>query len=68
MKWNGSNRNTALKMGDIDMVLKVIATAVDALMIFALAGVQIKEKDNSYVRGYLLLYAILAMNIMVIWR
>lgn len=55
-------------MGDIDMVLKVIATAVDALMIFALAGAQIKEKDNSYVRAYLLLYAILAMNIMVIWR
>lgn len=62
------NRNAALRMGDIDMILKVIATAVDALMIFALAGVQIKQKDNSYVRGYLLLYAILAMNIMVIWR
>lgn len=68
MKWNDSDMNTALRMGDIDMALKVIATAVDALMIFALAGVQIKEKDNSYVRAYLLLYAILAMNIMVIWR
>lgn len=50
------------------MVLKVIATAVDTFVILGLAGVQIKEKDNSYVRGYLLLYAILAMNIMVIWR
>lgn len=50
------------------MVLKVIATAVDALMVFALAAAQIKQKDNSYVRGYLLLYAIFAMNIMVIWK
>lgn len=68
MKWNDSSRNTVLKMGDIDMVLKVIATAVDALMIFALAGVQIKEKDNSCVRAYLLLYAILTMNILTIWE
>lgn len=50
------------------MVLKVIATAVDAFMIFALVGTQIKQKDNSCVRAYLLLYAILTMNIMVIWR
>ena len=57
-----------MRMGDIDMVLKVIATAVYALMIFALAGAQIKQKDNSSVIGYLLLYAIFAMNIMVIWR
>lgn len=57
-----------MRMGDIDMVLKVIATAVDAFMIFALAEMQIKQKDNSNVRGCLLLYAIFTMNIMVIWR
>lgn len=55
-------------MGDIDMALKVIATAADALMILGLARGQIEKKDNSYVRGYLLSYAIFAMNIMTIWR
>lgn len=50
------------------MALKVIATAVDAFMIFALAGGQIKQKDNSYVRGYLLSYAIFAMNILTVWK
>ena len=68
MKWNDSNRNTALRMGDIDMALKVIATAADALAILGLMGGQIKQKDNSNVRGYLLSYAIFAMNIMTIWR
>lgn len=55
-------------MGNIDMVLKVIATAVDAFMIFALVGGQIRQKDNSNAMGYLLSYAIFAMNIMTIWR
>lgn len=50
------------------MALKVIATAADALVILGLMGGQIKQKDNSNVRGYLLSYAIFAMNIMVIWR
>ena len=68
MKWNGSSRNTALRIGDIDMALKVIATATDALVILGLMGGQIKQKDNSNVRGYLLSYAIFAMNIMTIWR
>ena len=57
-----------MKIGDIDMALKVIATATDALVILGLMGGQIKQKDNSNVRGYLLSYAIFAMNIMVIWR
>ena len=55
-------------MVDIDMVLKIIATAADALMILGLARGQIKQKDNSNAMGYLLSYAIFAMNIMVIWK
>ena len=68
MKWNDSNRNTALRMGDIDMALKVIATAADALVILGLMRGQVKQKDNSNAMGYLLSYVIFAMNIMVIWK
>lgn len=68
MKWSGSNRNIALRMGDIDTALKVIATAADALVILGLMRAQIKERDNSNAMGYLLSYAIFAMNIMVIWK
>ena len=68
MKWNDSNRNTAFRMGDIDMALKVIATAADALVILGLMREQVKQKDNSNAMGYLLSYAIFAMNIMTIWR
>lgn len=68
MKWNDSNRNTALMMGDIDMALKVIATATDVLVMLGLMGGQVKQKDNSNAIGYLLSYAIFAMNIMVIWK
>lgn len=68
MKWNDSNRNTALRMGDIDMALKVIATATDVLVMLGLMGGQVKQKDNSNAMGYLLSYAIFAMNIMVIWK
>ena len=55
-------------MGDIDMALKVIATAIDALVILELMRAQIKERDNSNAMGYLLSYATFAMNIMVIWK
>lgn len=55
-------------MGDIDMILNIIATAIDALVILGLMGGQVKQKDNSNVRGYLLSYAIFAMNIIVIWK
>jgi hypothetical protein len=55
-------------MGDIDTALKVIATAADALVILGLMRAQIKERDNSNAMGYLLSYAIFAMNIMVIWK
>lgn len=68
MKWSGSSRNTALRMGDIDMALKVIATATDVLVMLGLMGGQVKQKDNSNAMGYLLSYAIFAMNIMVIWK
>mgnify|MGYP003270976170 CR=1 FL=1 len=68
MKLSGSNRNTDLMMGDIDMALKVIATAADALVILGLMRGQVKQKDNSNAMGYLLSYAIFAMNIMVIWK
>lgn len=68
MKWSGSNRNTALRMGDIDMILNIIATATDVLVILGLMGEQVKQKDNSNAMGYLLSYAIFAMNIMVIWK
>lgn len=68
MKWNDSNRNTALRMRDIDMILKIIATATDVLVILGLMGGQVKQKDNSNVRGYLLSYAIFAMNVMTIWK
>lgn len=50
------------------MVLKIIATAADALMILGLARGQIKQKDNSNAAGYWGAYMIFAMNIMVIWR
>lgn len=68
MKWNGSNRNTALMMGDIDMILNIIATAIDAITILSLMMQQVKQTDNSSAMGYLLSYAIFAMNIMVIWK
>ena len=55
-------------MGDIDMALKVIATAADALVILGLMREQVKQKDNSNAMGYLFSYAIFAMNIMVIWK
>lgn len=68
MKWSGSNRNTALRMGDIDMILNIIATAIDAIMILSLMMQQVKQTDNSNAIGYLLSYAIFAMNIIVIWK
>lgn len=68
MKWNDSNRNTALMMGDIDMILKIIATAIDAIMMLSLMMQQVKQTDNKCAIGYLLSYAIFAMNIMVIWK
>lgn len=57
-----------MRMGDIDMALKVIATATDVLVMLGLMGGQVKQKDNSNAMGYLLSYAIFAMNIMVIWK
>jgi hypothetical protein len=55
-------------MGDIDMILNIIATATDVLVILGLMGEQVKQKDNSNAMGYLLSYAIFAMNIMTIWK
>ena len=49
------------------MALKVIATATDAIVILGLMGGQVKQKDNSNAMGYLLSYAIFAMNIITIW-
>ena len=68
MKWNGSNRNTASRMGDIDMILNIIATAIDALVILGLMGGQVKQTDNSNAMGYLLSYAIFFFFFMVIWK
>ena len=68
MKWSGSNRNTALRMGDIDMILNIIATVIDVIIILSLMMQQVKQTDNSNAIGYLLSYAIFAMNIMVIWK
>ena len=68
MKWNDSNRNTALMMGDIDMILNIIATVIDVIMILSLMMQQVKQTDNSNAIGYLLSYAIFAMNIIVIWK
>ena len=50
------------------MALKVIATAIDALVMLGLMGGQVKQTDNKCTIGYLLSYAIFAMNIMVIWK
>ena len=60
--------NTALMMGDIDMILNIIATVIDVIMILSLMMQQVKQTDNSNAMGYLLSYAIFAMNIMVIWK
>ena len=60
--------NTALRMGDIDMILNIIATVIDAIMILSLMMQQVKQTDNSNAIGYLLSYAIFAMNIIVIWK
>ena len=60
--------NTALRMGDIDMILNIISTVIDAIMILSLMMQQVKQTDNSNAIGYLLSYAIFAMNIMVIWK
>lgn len=55
-------------MGDIDMILNIIATAIDVIIILSLMMQQVKQTDNSNAKGYLLSYSIFAMNIMVIWR
>ena len=68
MKWSGSNRNTDLMIGDIDMILNIIATVIDVIMILSLMMQQVKQTDNSNAMGYLLSYAIFAMNIIVIWK
>ena len=68
MKWNGSNRKTALMMVDIDMILNIIATVIDVIMILSLMVQQVKQTDNSNAIGSLLSYAIFAMNIIVIWK
>ena len=55
-------------MGDIDMILNIIATVIDVIMILSLMIQQVKQTDNSNAIGYLLSYVIFAMNIMVIWK
>ena len=55
-------------MGDIDMILNIIATAIDVIMILSFMVQQVKQTDNSNAMGYLLSYAVFAMNIMVIWK
>lgn len=55
-------------MGDIDMILNIIATVIDVIMILSLMMQQVKQTDNSNAMGYLLSYEIFAMNIMVIWK
>lgn len=55
-------------MGGIDMILSIIATVIDAITILSLMMQQVKQTDNSNAMGYLLSYAIFAMNIMVIWK
>lgn len=57
-----------MRIGDIDMILNIIATAIDVIMILSLMMQQVKQTDNSNAMGYLLSYAIFAMNIMVIWK
>lgn len=57
-----------MRIGDIDMILNIIATAIDVIMILSLMMQQVKQTDNSNATGYLLSYAIFAMNIMVIWK
>lgn len=55
-------------MGDIDMILNIIATAIDVIVILSLMMQQVKQTDNSNAMGYLFSYAIFAMNIMTIWK
>ena len=50
------------------MILNIIATVIDAIMMLSLVMAQVKQTDNKYTIGYLLSYAIFAMNIMVIWK
>lgn len=50
------------------MILNIITTAIDAIMILNLMMQQVKQTDNSDAIGYLLSYAIFAMNIIVIWK
>ena len=57
-----------MRIGDIDMILNIIATAIDVIMILSLMMQQVKQTDNSNAMGYLLSYAIFAMNIMAIWK
>lgn len=57
-----------MRIGDIDMILNIIATAIDVIMILSLMMQQVKQTDNSNAMGYLLSYAIFAMNIMTIWK
>ena len=55
-------------MGDIDMILNIIATVIDIIMILSLMIQRVKQTGNSDGVGCLLSYAIFAMNIMVIWK
>lgn len=50
------------------MILKIIATVIDAIMMLGLMIQQVKQTDNSNAIGYLLSYAVFAMNIIVIWK
>lgn len=55
-------------MGDIDMILNIIATVIDVIMILSLMIQQVKQTDNKCATGYLISYAIFTINIMVIWK
>lgn len=50
------------------MILNIIATVIDAIMMLSLMIQQVRQTDNSNAMGYLLSYAIFAMNIMVICK
>ena len=68
MKWNDSSRSIVLRMGNIDMVLKIIATVLDISIMLCLAAGQRKTNNRISDLGYLNTYLIFAVNVIAIWR
>lgn len=54
-------------MGDIDMILRYIATALDVITIFLLLYSQTQEEEKKVAFSYFVCYMIFVENIIALW-